>query len=163
MDEALLDRAPGTGAAAAVGAIFARAAQRARAEELPYAGAVTPLEAWALQSAGAATIVDVRTRAEWKFVGRVPGVPLVEWQRLDEAGLNPGFLEQLAEVVGRGEAVLFLCRSAVRSDLAAEHAAQAGYERAYNVLEGFEGDLDADQRRGTRGGWRHAGLPWIQS
>jgi len=65
--------------------------------------------------------------------------------------------------VERDETVLFLCRSGVRSHHAAEAAARAGFKRAYNVLEGFEGDLDCTRRRGTLGGWRAAGLPWEQS
>ena len=144
-------------------AIFARAEQRARASRLPYAGAVTPREAWALQRAGAATIIDVRTRAEWELVGHVPGTPLVEWRRYGEDQPNAGFLAQLDNVVSRDEPLLFLCRSGVRSHHTAETATRAGFLRAYNILEGFEGDLDADRRRGTQGGWRHAGLPWMQT
>jgi len=162
-------RVDGAGCAAALlgddemQAIFARAAQRARASRLAYAGAVTPREAWALQRAGAATIVDVRTRAEWELVGHVPGTPLVEWRRHGDDQPNAGFLAELDNVVSRGEPLLFLCRSGVRSHHAAEAAARAGFPRAYNILEGFEGDLDAERRRGTQGGWRHAGLPWMQT
>jgi rhodanese-related sulfurtransferase len=57
---------------------------------------------------------------------------------------------------------MFLCRSGVRSDAAARVAAAAGYAKAFNVVEGFEGDKDADGHRGTLGGWRKAGLPWVQ-
>jgi rhodanese-related sulfurtransferase len=144
-------------------AVFERAAIRARDGESGYAGAVTPEEAWLLQRAGAATIVDVRTRAEWELVGHVPGTPLVEWRRYGEESPNPGFLAQLDDIASRDEPLLFLCRSGVRSHHAAQAAAQAGFTRAYNNLEGFEGDLDDDRRRGTLGGWRRAGLPWIQS
>jgi rhodanese-related sulfurtransferase len=144
-------------------AIFARAAERARAANLPYAGAVTPAEAWALQSAGAATIVDVRTRPEWEFVGHVPGVPLIEWRRYGEQRPDPAFSGELASLVAKEEPVLFLCRSGVRSHHAAELATRNGHARAYNILEGFEGDLDPGRRRGSLGGWRRAGLPWIQT
>jgi rhodanese-related sulfurtransferase len=143
--------------------IFARASERAAAMRLPYAGALTPHEAWQLQADGAATLVDVRTFAEWEFVGRVPDSMLIEWRRLGEQKPNAAFLQQLRGHVAPGEAVLFLCRSGVRSHHAAETAARAGFERAYNVLEGFEGDLDEDRHRGTTGGWRSHGLPWIQS
>jgi rhodanese-related sulfurtransferase len=143
--------------------IFARAAERARAMGLAYAGALTPREAWELQAAGAATLVDVRTFAEWEFVGRVPDSLLIEWRRLGEQQPDAGFLQRLRGAVEPAEAVLFLCRSAVRSHHAAQSAASAGFERAYNVLEGFEGDLDDNRHRGTRGGWRFRGLPWIQS
>jgi rhodanese-related sulfurtransferase len=164
------DRAPADVGAPAVApfparndprAIFERAARRGR--ELGYAGAVTPEEAWLLQRAGAATIVDVRTRAEWELVGHVPGTPLVEWRRYGEESPNPGFLDELDDIASRDEPLLFLCRSGVRSHHAAQAAAQAGFARAYNILEGFEGDLDDDRRRGTLGGWRRAGLPWVQS
>jgi rhodanese-related sulfurtransferase len=144
-------------------AIFARAAQRARASGLAYAGAVTPQEAWALARAGAATIVDVRTRPEWELVGHVPGTPLVEWRRYGEEAGNADFIAQLENVASHDEPLLFLCRSGVRSHHAAQAAAQAGFVGAYNILEGFEGELDASRRRGTLGGWRRAGLPWVQS
>jgi rhodanese-related sulfurtransferase len=130
---------------------------------LPYAGALTPFEAAQLQAAGAAILVDVRTFAEWEFVGRVPDSMLIEWRRLGEQKPNDTFLQQLRGNVDPDEAVLFLCRSGVRSHHAAQAAAQAGFERAYNVLEGFEGDLDGERHRGTTGGWRFHGLPWIQS
>ena len=143
--------------------IFARAAERAQELGLPYAGALTPAEAWQLQSAGIATIVDVRTYAEWEFVGRVPDSLLIEWRRLGEQQPDAAFLKNLRGSVDADEAVLFLCRSGVRSHHAAQTAAQAGFERAYNVLEGFEGDLDDNRHRGRTGGWRFHGLPWIQS
>lgn len=154
-------RAAETGAD--VRAIFERAGLRAGAAGVGYAGHVTPLEAWELHAAGVATIVDVRTRPEWELVGHVPGVPLVEWRAYGEERPNPRFLAQLDAIAGRDEPVLFLCRSGVRSHHAAELAARAGFRRAYNILEGFEGDLDAGRRRGALGGWRRAGLPWVQT
>jgi rhodanese-related sulfurtransferase len=57
---------------------------------------------------------------------------------------------------------MFLCRSGARSHSAAEAATRAGWRECYNVLEGFEGDKDAAHHRGTVGGWKKAGLPWIQ-
>ena len=144
-------------------AIYARAADRARALGLTYAGALTPREAFRLHEAAAGIIVDVRTLPEWEFVGRVPDTILVEWRRFHEQAPNPDFIHELATCCARDEPVLFLCRSAVRSHHAAEAAARAGFGRAYNVLEGFEGDLDARRQRGTLGGWRAAGLPWEQS
>ncbi len=144
-------------------AIFQRASDRAKALGLPYAGALTPREAHALKQAGAAAIVDVRTQAEWDYVGRVPDTELIEWRKLGERTPNPQFIEELAARHARDEPLLFLCRSAVRSHHAADAATRAGFQRSYNILEGFEGDLDAAQQRGNRGGWRAAGLPWIQS
>jgi rhodanese-related sulfurtransferase len=142
--------------------ILDRAAQRAKDMSLPYAGAVTPAEAYALMEKGVATLVDVRTRFENEYVGRVKGAPLIEWRTLGQSSPNPNFLEQLNALPDKHEHLLFLCRSGVRSDAAAKAATAAGYPFAYNILEGFEGDLDEDGHRGGRGGWRKAGLPWIQ-
>jgi rhodanese-related sulfurtransferase len=143
--------------------IYARAAERAQALGLPYAGALTPVEAWQLHAAGEAAIVDVRTFAEWEFVGRVPDSMLIEWRRLGDQKPNAAFLQHLRGSIEPHEPVLFICRSGVRSHHAAEAAAAAGFENAFNVLEGFEGDLDVERHRGTTGGWRFHGLPWIQS
>ena len=142
--------------------IFDRAAARGREERVAYAGLVTPVEAFALQQAGAAAIVDVRTRPEWESVGRVRDSILVEWRRYGDTSPNPAFLAQLAGHFDRDATLLFLCRSAVRSHHAAVAAAAGGYHRAFNVLEGFEGDRDERGQRGHVGGWRKAGLPWIQ-
>lgn len=138
-----------------------RAAERGRQLNLPYAGALTPAEAFALMQAGA-KLVDVRTKPELQYVGRVPGSLLVEWQTYPGNGRNPDFLAQLAQEAEPGDALMFLCRSGARSHAAAAAATQAGFRDSYNVLEGFEGDRDAEQHRGTLGGWRKAGLPWVQ-
>lgn len=135
-----------------------------------YAGDLAPSEAFELlRSDAAAVLVDVRTRAEWAYVGLPDLQPigkdvlLVEWNRFPDGAQNPGFLDELAAAgVAPEQPVVFLCRSGVRSVAAAEAASRAGYARAYNVLEGFEGPLDADGHRGHRG-WRAAGLPWRQS
>ena len=134
--------------------IFARAAQRAREMGLPYAGAVTPDEAHRLREAGAARIVDVRTPDEWHFVGHVEGAPLIEWPRGGDGHAVAAFAQRLQGELDPGEPVLFLCRTGVRSHYAAQVAAQAGFRRAYNILEGFEG------QPGVRSGWRGTGLPW---
>jgi rhodanese-related sulfurtransferase len=139
-----------------------KARERGRQLKLSYAGAVLPAEAHALMQAGA-KLVDVRTDAELHFVGSVPGSEAIEWNTYPEGQRNPAFLEQLGEAVRKDETVLFLCRSGVRSHSAAIAATEAGWTEAYNILEGFEGDKDADHRRGTVGGWRKAGLPWVQN
>ena len=149
-------------AAEAVAEILDRAAERGRIDRAPYAGLVTPAEAWRLHQAGAAAIVDVRTRPEWELVGRVPESALVEWRRYGESSPDPQFVETLATRFTRSDTLLFLCRSAVRSHYAATAAAAAGFAHAFNVLEGFEGDFDHRRQRGHLGGWRAAGLPWIQ-
>lgn len=138
----------------------ARAA--ALASGLPYAGGVTPPQAWALVQAGRATLVDVRSAEERKFVGQVPGSVHVAWATGTSLTRNPRFTRELEAKVGKDEPVLLLCRSGKRSAQAAEAAAKAGFSAVFNVLEGFEGELDAHQQRGHADGWRFHGLPWTQ-
>ena len=130
---------------------------------LPYGGALTPAEAHEVwRNAPDARLVDVRTRAEWDYVGRIPGAVEIEIVTYPGGRPNPGFMAELESKVDKTGPVLFICRSGGRSHNAAMLAAQAGYT-AYNVLEGFEGDRDAGGHRNTVGGWRVAGLPWTQS
>lgn len=143
--------------------LLERAAARGRSRDLPYHGELLPREAWALLRSGEASLVDVRTLAEWTFVGRVDGAPLVEWRAFGAQAPNTDFIASLATKVPRDRPVLFLCRSGVRSHAAAQLATASGWATAINVLEGFEGELDGDGRRGAVGGWRMAGLPWVQS
>lgn len=136
-----------------------------------YAGDISPQEAWDLiQNNDQAVLVDVRTDAEWRFVG-VPTleelgreVAFAQW--VTSAGQpNSGFVAELAGLglqPDDGRPILFLCRSGQRSIAAAQAATAAGYGPAYNILEGFEGGLDAAGHRGGSG-WRAAGLPWKQS
>ena len=141
--------------------ILQLARDRAADLQLAYAGAVTPAEAFALlQLAPGSCLVDVRTRAEWVWVGRIPGAIEIEWQHWPEGTPNPNFIAQLKQQVDPESLVLFLCRSGVRSHAAAVAATEAGWNSCYNILEGFEGDKDANGHRNTLGGWRHAGLPW---
>lgn len=147
-----------------IAAILELARRRGEANALTYAGEVTPQEAWTLvESAPGTVIVDVRTHAEWNWVGRVPNAVEIEWMHWPERDRNVNFLKQLETQVDKESMVLFLCRSAARSHHAAELAAANGFNQCYNILEGFEGDKDANQQRGTVGGWRKAGLPWTQS
>lgn len=138
---------------------------------MSYAGDITPEQAWKLLSDNRqAVLVDVRTDAEWRFVG-VPdlsslgrSVVYIEWNRVD-GRRNDNFLAELSERVPPDDderPVIFLCRSGNRSIGAAEAATEAGIAPSYNVLDGFEGHLDdAGHRGGT--GWRAIGLPWKQS
>ena len=143
--------------------LLALASARATDLKLPYAGALTPAEAYQVwQLAPGAKLVDVRTRAEWDWVGRVPGAVEIEWMTYPGNKPNPSFVAQLRREVDPQALVMFLCRSGGRSDFAARAACEAGYLEAYNVLEGFEGDKDANEQRNRVGGWRHAGLPWRQ-
>lgn len=143
-------------------AILRRAQTRARETGLTYAGAVTPTEAHQLFADGSARLVDVRNRFEWEYVGRVPDTTLIEWKQFPGGELNPRFIEDLKARFRDDDVLMFLCRSGVRSDAAAKAATAAGFANAYNILEGFEGDLDAGGQRGKVGGWRKHGLPWVQ-
>ena len=139
---------------------------RGRAAKLaaPYAGAFTPAEAHeVLQLLPEAKLVDVRTRAELDWVGRVPGAVEIELMSYPGNAMNALFGHMVEAVAGKDAPLLFLCRSGGRSHMAATALAAAGFKRCYNVLEGFEGDKDASGRRNTVGGWRAAGLPWQQS
>lgn len=142
--------------------LFDLAIARGRAAGLEYAGQVTPAEAHQLAEEGLATLVDVRTRPEWEFVGHIEGAPLIEWRAYGATDPDPRFGDGLAVRFRKDTPLLLLCRSGVRSHHAATAAARAGFTRVFNVLEGFEGDLDDAGRRGNRGGWRRAGLPWKQ-
>ena len=146
--------------------LYAQAEKRRVETQLPYAGAVSPAEAFELlQLDPRARLVDVRTRAELDWVGRpVVGdgqYAHVEWTRYPGGVPNAEFLAQLKSAVEADAPVLFLCRSAARSKLAAIEAAKAGFTQAYDLLEGFEGDKDSQGHRKTVTGWCFRGLPWI--
>ena len=136
-----------------------------------FAGDIPVEEPWAvLRDEPDATLIDVRTDAEWSYVG-VPDLTglgkqplLVSWQRFPDMAINAEFIEMLHRAgLSLDAANLFICRSGARSRAAALAMAAEGFSRCYNVAEGFEGDKDASQHRGTTGGWKAAGLPWMQS
>jgi len=136
---------------------------------MSYAGDVTPQEAYAAVTGDPeALLVDVRTRAEWTFVG-VPDlarsgrrVHLVEWSTFPQGTVNERFVEQVREAGATpGRPIYLLCRSGARSISAAEALTAAGLGPAYNVLEGFEGPHDP-QRHRSLAGWKNNGLPWAQ-
>jgi len=131
-------------------------------------------EVWSrLKEDSASLLIDVRTRAEWAFVG-LPDlteigkrVLTVEWQTSPESRIDAAFPERLVEVLDAASAnkdteLFFICRSGGRSRMAAEAMANAGYRRCRNVADGFEGPLDADRHRGQVAGWKAAGLAWVQ-
>lgn len=138
---------------------------------MAYAGDLNPAEAYELlQGRPDAVLVDVRTRAEWSYVGTPDlsalgrEVVLAEWVSFPDGARNPQFLDLVSAAAGAKSApVVFLCRSGVRSVAAAEAATAAGFDQAYNVTEGFEGPPDATGHRGTAAGWKVRGLPWRQS
>ena len=125
-----------------------------------YAGDVTPARAWEWVRSGQAVLVDVRTDAEREWVGFVPGAVPLAWKQWPGMAVNPAF-DAGVQAAAQGGKVVLLCRSGVRSVAAARRATELGVE-AYNILEGFEGDADAEQHRGRTGGWRMRGLPWQQ-
>ncbi len=144
-------------------------------DEAGYAEDISADTAWAeLARSANAILVDVRTIPEWNFVG-IPDlsslnktVALIEWQSYPAMTVNANFLAMLDEAVtarglGKDAPVYFICRSGARSKAAATAAIAGGYTTSFNVAGGFEGPLDADRHRGTCGGWKAAGLPWIQS
>jgi len=135
---------------------------QAQVEGLPYAGRVSPQLAWTLFSQDEAQLVDVRTAEERKFVGHVPGTLHVPWATGTALTRNPRFARELEAKVKKDDVVLLLCRSGKRSALAAEVAAKAGFTQVFNVLEGFEGEIDDQQHRGVSDGWRFRNLPWVQ-
>jgi len=135
-----------------------------------YAGDVEPSEVWdALSSNPDAVLVDVRTEAEWAWVGLVDlssigkSPILAAWKIYPGMELNEHFIAQVEERgVSADTPIYFMCRSGVRSIAAATAMTEAGYTRCYNMTEGFEGDCDDSDHRGTLGGWKVAGLPWLQ-
>lgn len=132
------------------------------AEALPYAGGVSPDDAWKLFVNGKAHLVDVRAAEERKFVGHVPNTLHIAWQTGPALIKNPRFLRDLENKLSKDTVILLLCRSGKRSAAAAQAATSAGFKYVFNVREGFEGDLDENQQRGSNGGWRQRGLPWVQ-
>lgn len=146
------------------------ASDRAGTASQGYAGDVSPAEAWALlERDPGAVLVDVRTDAEWTYVGLPDLTGLgketlcVSWQVFPAMGLNPGFAAELAASgVGRDQPLLLICRSGVRSRDAAIALTGAGYRRCYNVADGFEGPCDGARHRGSAAGWKASGLPWVQ-
>jgi len=147
-------------------AALEQAQAQAAEANLPYAGGVTPPVAWTLFQNGDALLVDVRSAEERQFVGHVPGSLHVPWATGTALTRNPRFVRELeaklAKDGGKDAVVLLLCRSGKRSALAAEAAAKAGFRHVFNVLEGFEGEIDEKQQRGHGDGWRFHGLPWVQ-
>jgi rhodanese-related sulfurtransferase len=140
-----------------------------------YAGDVSPSDAWTmLEGDPLAQLVDVRTAAEWSYVG-VPDLSragrktqLVEYQSFPSGAVSPDFAEKTAQLLREAGAstdtpILFLCRSGARSRAAAMLMTKAGWTRAYNIAGGFEGDLDDQKHRGRKSGWKASGLAWVQS
>jgi rhodanese-related sulfurtransferase len=135
-----------------------------------YAGDVSPQQAYdAIKRDSKAALIDVRTQAEWSFVGlpdlRAAGRQpvLVEWQTYPSMARNPDFAADVARAgIAKGQPLYFICRSGARSRSAAIAMTAEGYGPCYNVAGGFEGNRDPDGHRGTVEGWKAAGCPWRQ-
>ncbi len=132
-----------------------------------YKGDILPGEAHKrLTNNPDAVLIDVRTEPEWAFVG-VPAVDRLirlSWQAYPQMQLNSDFVKQIeASGISRDTEILCICRSGARSANAAAALTKAGFTNCWNVAQGFEGDRDGQGHRGTVGGWKAAGLPWIQS
>ncbi len=131
---------------------------------------ISPRQVWdALRTDPNAQMVDVRTDAEWNFVGladlseagKTPA--LIPWQIFPTMQVNTAFTDQLKQAGLTPEhKIYFLCRSGVRSMAAAQAAQQAGFPHAYNIADGFEGPPDANGHRGQTAGWKADTLPWRQ-
>lgn len=141
---------------------------------LEYAGDISAAQAWEkLTRDPKAQLVDVRTMAEWNFVG-LPDlseldrrVHCVEWQGFPSGARNPGFAAEAAQAIAaagaaKTDTVLLLCRSGARSRAAAIALTAMGFEQAFNIAGGFEGDVDGEGHRGNANGWKAEGLPWRQ-
>lgn len=135
-----------------------------------YAGDVSSKEAWeVLSREPESVLVDVRTDAEWAFVGLPDlseigkGPVLVPWQSFPDMQINPNFAVEVgAKGIGREQTIFLICRSGQRSRRAAMALSDAGYGPCFNISDGFEGGHDAERHRGTTEGWKAAGLPWTQ-
>ncbi len=127
---------------------------------------VPPHFAWHLVQSNQAVLVDVRSGEERAFVGYVPGSAHVPWATGTALTRNPRFIRELeaklASHGGKNALAFLLCRSGKRSALALDAATAAGFTQLFHVVEGFEGDLNDRQQRGTHNGWRFHQLPWVQ-
>ncbi len=137
---------------------------------MSYAGDLKPTDAWKLLAEDKqAQLVDVRTRPEWMFVG-LPDLGglakktmLQSWQIFPAMEIDENFAATVSQQIpDRDTPILFICRSGARSRAAASAMTALGYRKCYNVAEGFEGNPDVERHRGKSGGWKAAGLPWVQ-
>ena len=138
-----------------------------------YAGDVTAAVAWdVLESDPAAVLVDVRTEIEWTLIGKPDLQPIgkepVYLQWVTMQGPNQSFVDELQAALAERQvsmdaAIYFMCQSGGRSKIAAKQCTELGYSKAFNIAEGFEGDLDDQQHRNSISGWKVSGLPWRQT
>jgi len=136
-----------------------------------YVADIAPEEAWEMLTKDLTSVlVDVRSIAEWSYVG-VPDLNelskqplLIEWQLFPENTVNPQFIDKITErIPDLDTPIIFICRSGARSASAAGALSNVGYSRCYNLAGGFEGVHDSNNHRGSVSGWKALGLPWMQS
>lgn len=153
----------------AVGEIYETASQRVESSA-GYAGDLKVEEAWSLlEDDPDAVLIDIRTKAEWSYVG-VPDLSAIgrepvfaQWQLFPSKSENPNFFDELAaQGAGPDKAAIVMCRTVNRSGKAVRAMTAKGYPRSYLLLDGFEGSHDGNKHRGHRDGWKAAGLPWVQ-
>ena len=136
-----------------------------------YAGNITPTETWKiLKNDEYSILIDVRSAAEWAYVGVTDLASIdkeamtIEWKIFPDMTINPDFINQVKQVCASPEIKIFsLCRSGQRSIATSRVLTEAGFKNCYNVLEGFEGDKNIKEQRGYSGGWKFYGLPWKQN
>lgn len=136
-----------------------------------YSGDLSPKDSWdLLESNPAAHLIDVRTKAEWGYVGVPCALPKgkeltqIEWMSWPQMHVNQNFVRQVAETFSdRNTLLIFICRTGGRSQQAAIEMTKSGYFNCYNLTGGFEGELDTSGHRGVVNGWKAEGLPWMQS
>lgn len=126
---------------------------------------LSPQQTWELlQQDKSAVLVDVRTQMEYAYVGHPIGAILIPWKDAPGWEINGSFVDSVKKLVNTPHTpILLLCRSGQRSLAAAQALLEAGFTRPINIIDGFEGALDANKHRGNLGGWRFCGLPWEQS
>jgi rhodanese-related sulfurtransferase len=123
-----------------------------------------PKEAYAfLQAHPDAVFIDCRSEVEYLFVGHPIGAMLLPWSDAPDWEINPQFVAQVKKAASADQPVVLICRSGNRSVDAGRALEEAGFKRVYNVLHGFEGELDEHHHRNCRSGWRYDGLPWEQT
>ena len=143
--------------------LLTEARRQAQQQNIPFAGSIAPGDAWKLVQAGLATLVDVRSAEERKFVGHIPDSVHLAWMTGISLNRNPRFVKEFEiKIKNKEDVVLLLCRSGKRSAAAAEALTKAGFTNIFNIETGFEGDINEDSQRGFLGGWRSHSLPWIQ-
>lgn len=114
-------------------------------------------------------LIDVRTHEEFNFVGIVDDngfknkITLMPWLLFPNMNINPDFLENIKKLFPNIDSNLFfLCKTGGRSNQSSLAVNEIGYKNCYNIVNGFEGDLDSFEHRGNINGWKASKLPWRQ-